>query len=313
MRFFGYGLLSLVSSGMLWSTPLKVATLHPLLTDLAHQVGGDRVEVIDLIGPNGDPHQFEPNAEDLKKATGAKLYLAAGLGLEPYLPSLKSVIPPGTRIIELGASLPLLHGDCEETDHHHDEHEIDPHWWHSIDRFRRAATVTAEAFASEDPADAGTFRANAAKYRETLDELERWARARLATIPKSQRQLATTHAAFNYFCSDFGFAAFPIQGINREQSPAPAELAKLIAELKGKNVAAIFPEKESNPKLLEVLTRDTGIRLGNPLIADGTNSATYEAMVRHNVETIVNGLTNQAEKLPVTLNLLKTNDPRLQK
>lgn len=291
MHFLRYGLLSLAGSGILLSSPLKVATLHPLLTDLAHQVGGDRVEVIDLIGPNGDPHHFEPNAEDLKKATGATLYLAAGLGLEAYLPSLKSVVTPGARVIEAGASLPSLHGGCEDADHDHNEHEIDPHWWHSIDRVRRAATVVAEAFAAEDPADAETFRANAAKYRESLDELERWARARLATIPKNQRQLATTHAAFNYFCSDFGFTALPIQGINREQSPAPAELAKLIAELKDKKVAAIFPEKESNPKLLEVLTRDTGIRLGNPLIADGTNSATYETMVRQNVETIVSGLS----------------------
>lgn len=291
MHFLRYGLLSLAGSGILLSSPLKVATLHPLLTDLAHQVGGDRVEVIDLIGPNGDPHHFEPNAEDLKKATGATLYLAAGLGLEAYLPSLKSVVTPGARFIEAGASLPSLHGGCEDADHDHNEHEIDPHWWHSIDRVRRAATVVAEAFAAEDPADAETFRANAARYRETLDELERWARARLATIPKNQRQLATTHAAFNYFCSDFGFTALPIQGINREQSPAPSELAKLIAELKDKKVAAIFPEKESNPKLLEVLTRDTGIRLGNPLIADGTNSATYETMVRQNVETIVSGLS----------------------
>lgn len=291
MQFLRYGLLSLAGSGMLLGSPLKVATLHPLLTDLAHQVGGDRVEVIDLIGPNGDPHHFEPNAEDLKKATGAKLYLAAGLGLEAYLPSLKSVVTPGARVIEAGASLPSLHGGCEDADHDHNEHEIDPHWWHSIDRVRRAATVVAEAFAAEDPADAETFRANAARYRETLDELERWARARLATIPKNQRQLATTHAAFNYFCSDFGFTPLPIQGINREQSPAPAELAKLIAELKDKKVAAIFPEKESNPKLLEVLTRDTGIRLGNALIADGTNSATYETMVRQNVETIVSGLS----------------------
>lgn len=291
MHFLRYAFLSLAGSGILLSSPLKVATLHPLLTDLAHQVGGNRVEVIDLIGPNGDPHHFEPNAEDLKKATGATLYLAAGLGLEAYLPSLKSVVTPGARVIEAGASLPSLHGGCEDADHDHNEHEIDPHWWHSIDRIRRAATVVAEAFAAEDPADAETFRANAARYRETLDELERWARARLATIPKNQRQLATTHAAFNYFCSDFGFTALPIQGINREQSPAPAELAKLIAELKEKKVAAIFPEKESNPKLLEVLTRDTGIRLGNPLIADGTNSATYETMVRQNVETIVSGLS----------------------
>lgn len=293
MRMLWHGILGLAGSGLLSASGLKVATLHPLLTDLARQVGGDQVEIVDLIGANGDPHHFEPNPEDLKRASGARLYLAAGLGLEAYLPGLKSVVSPGAKVIEAGASLPLLHGACEDPGHDHDDHEIDPHWWHSIDRFRRVTTVVAEAFSEADPDGAETYRRNAARYRETLDELERWARLQLATIPRERRQLATAHAAFNYFCSDFGFTAFPVQGINREQSPDPAELANLISELKRKQVVAIFPEKESNPKLLAVLTRDTGIRLGNPLIADGTNSTTYVSMVRSNVETIVSGLGNQ--------------------
>jgi len=291
MRLIWIGLLGFAGSGLLSAATLKVATLHPLLTDLAHQIGGDRVEVIDLIGANGDPHHFEPTPEELKRAAGAQLYLAAGLGLEAYLPALKSVVTPEARVIEAGAGLPLLHGGCEDPEHDQDDHEIDPHWWHSIDRFRRVTTVVAEAFAEADPANADTFRANAARYRETLDALERWARLRLASIPKDRRHLATTHAAFNYFCQDFGFTALPVQGINREQSPAPTELAGLIAELKRKQVVAIFPEKESNPKLLTVLTRDTGIRLGDPLIADGTNATTYEWMVRSNIETIVAGLS----------------------
>ena len=285
-------LIALCGSGILSASDLKIAALHPLLADLARQVGGERVEVIDLIGANGDPHHFEPSAEDLKRTADAKIYLAAGLGLEPYLSSMKSVIGQNARILEVGASLPLLHGGCSDPDHHHEDHEIDPHWWHSIDRFRRASTVVAEAFASADPAGAETYRTRAALYREKLDELETWARAQLAFIPKSKRQLATTHAAFNYFCEDFGFTAFPVQGVNREQSPDPAELASLIRELKEKHVMAIFPEKESNPKLLSVLTRDTGIKLGGALIADGTSSVSYESMVRANVETIVLGLTH---------------------
>jgi len=290
MHFFWRGMIILSGVGLASASELKVATLHPLLTDLAHQVGGEKVEVVDLIGTNGDPHHFEPSAEDLKRAAGAKLYLAAGLGLEAYLSALRSVVSPQAKVIELGASLPVLHGGCDDPDHDHSDHEIDPHWWHSIDRFRRATTVMAEAFATEDPGNADRYRRNAARYRETLDELERWARLRLVTIPRDRRQLATTHAAFNYFCSDFGFTSLPVQGINREQSPDPTELANLIATLKRKHVVAIFPERESNPKLLGVVTRDTGIRLGAPLIADGTNSITYETMVRTNIETILAGL-----------------------
>ncbi|MFD0893639.1 zinc ABC transporter substrate-binding protein [Luteolibacter ambystomatis] len=282
-------IFSFLFSGMAVAR-MKVATFYPLLTDLVRQVGGDRVEVVDLISTSGDPHHFEPSPEDLRKATGARLYLVAGLGLEAYLPSLQTIVPSTSRLVEVGASLPVLHGSCDEADHNHSDHETDPHWWHSIDRFRRATTVVAEALATADPEGASFYRTNAATYREKLDELERWTRSQVARIPRDRRQLATTHSAFNYFCADYGFTPFSVQGLNQEQDPSAATLAKLVADLKQHRVSALFPEVETNPKLLSVLTRDTGIRLGKPLIADGTNSPTYESMVRHNVSVIVEAL-----------------------
>lgn len=279
----------------LQAADLRVATLHPLLTDLARQVGGEFVEVVDLVGPNGDPHHFEPKPEDLARAAGSRLYLAAGLGLEADLPALKSILRAPSEIVEVGATLPVIHGGCNDPDHdhhaHHD-HAIDPHWWQSLDCFRRATTVVAEAFAAADPQHAERFRANAVTYRAKLDELERWSRTRLARIPKDRRQLATAHAAFNYFCRDFGFTPLPVAGLNREQEPDATGLAAMVADLKKRGVLAVFPEKESNPKLLEALTRGTGIRLGGALIADGMNVKSYEAMVRHNVDTIVAALTS---------------------
>jgi len=287
-----FALFLLCASG-LNAAELKVATLHPLLGDLARKIGGEAVEVVNLIGPNADPHHFEPTPADLQRAEGAALFLAAGLGLEADLPALKSIARG--RILEVGASLPVLYAEDHGHDHDHEdgelhEHAIDPHWWHSIDRFRRATLIVAEAFATVSPGHADEFRKNAAAYRESLDALERWVRVRLAGIPREKRQLATAHAAFNYFCADFGFEPIPVAGLNREQTPDPAQLSRLIGELKARHVAAVFPEKESNPKLLQSITRDTGIRSGEPLIADGTNVASYEAMVRHNVEAIVKAL-----------------------
>jgi zinc/manganese transport system substrate-binding protein len=271
---------------------LKVAVLHPLLVDLAKQVGGDQVEIIDLIGPNGDPHHFEPKPEDLKRAEEAKLYLVAGMGLEGYLPKLKAIIANRASVVEVGATLPALEGACDHEGHDHaHEHEIDPHWWHSIDLFRRATGVVTEAFAAASPENAAMFRKNAEVYRTKLDALERWAKKEISKIPRDKRHLATAHAAFNYFCKDFGFTAHPVQGMNREQMPDPKELAALVAGLQKNQVAAIFPEMESNPKILQTLTKDTGIRLGEPLIADGTGGLGYAAMVRHNVEAIVRGLS----------------------
>jgi zinc/manganese transport system substrate-binding protein len=273
---------------------LKVASLHPLLGDLARQVGGDRVEVVDLIGKNGDPHHFEPVQADLQKAAGATLYLASGKGLESYLVSLRGILGDTAQVVEIGKDLPSIEGehDHDAADHDHEHHhEIDPHWWHSIDLFRRAATITADVFSKADPAGAEIYSKNAADYRAKLDDLDRWTRKEISRIPREKRHLATAHAAFGYFCKDHGFTAIPVQGLNREQMPDPKKLSALIDELKKEKVGAIFPEKESNPKILQALTGDTGIKLGDPLLADGSIAESYEAMMRHNVEAIVKGLS----------------------
>ena len=270
---------------------LKVAVLHPLLGDIARQVGGSQVQVIDLIGPNGDPHHFEPKPQDIQPAESAQIYLIAGMGLEGYLPKLKAIIANKATLIDVGANLPALQGGCDhEEAETTPEHELDPHWWHSIDLFRRATSTVADAFTAASPENAELFQKNATAYRNQLDELERWSKREISKIPRDKRQLATAHAAFNYFCKDFGFTAHPVQGLNREQMPDPKQLATLIAELKTSHVAAIFPEKESNPKILQTLTHDTGIRLAEPLIADGVGVKSYDAMFRHNVEAIVRAL-----------------------
>jgi len=273
----------------LGAEPLKIAVLHPLLGDLALKIGGDKVQVVDLIGANGDPHHFEPKPENLHLADGASLYLVAGMGLEGYLPKLRAIIPKESRLVEVGATLPAMEGNDHKEGPEH-RHEVDPHWWHSIELFGRATGIVAEEMAVASPDDAEFFRKNAAAYRTSLEELKTEIRRELFRIPKDKRHLATAHAAFNYFCKEFGFTPHSVQGLNREQTPDARELAALVKELKDNHVAAIFPETESNPKILKTLTQDTGIKLGDPLIADGTGGLSYVAMVRHNVAAIVKAL-----------------------
>lgn len=280
------------------SAQVKTVSLHPLLTDLIRQIGGDQVKVIDLIGKTGDPHHFEPSAEQLKSTQGATLYFVSGKGLEAYLPSLKNIIGSTAKVVEVGETLPSIEGSCSHCEHEdeageHEEHhhDIDPHWWHSIENFRRATSVIAAELSAAAPAQRGLFEKNASAYRTRLEDLDRWARKEIAKIPKDKRHLATAHDAFGYFCKEHQFTSFPVQGINREQSPGTAELAALLKELKDHQVTAIFPEKESNHKILATLTKDTGITLAEALIADGTNVDTYEEMIRHNISAIVKALT----------------------
>lgn len=287
--------LMLLAIGPL-SAQMKTVTLHPLLTDMVKRVGGNRIEVIDLIGKTGDPHHFEPTAKRLQETTGARLYFVSGKGLESYLPSLQNIVTGDAKIVEVGKTLPSIEGRCNHEGHDHENsdeqhlHNLDPHWWHSIDLFRRATDIVAAELGAADPTHAAEFEKNAAQYRGELEELDRWVRKEIARIPRNDRKLATAHDAFAYFCKDYQFMAFPVQGVNREQSPDSLELATMIGELKRNHIVALFPEKESNPKILATLTTDTEILLAEPLIADGTNVNTYAEMVRHNIKAIVAAL-----------------------
>jgi zinc/manganese transport system substrate-binding protein len=279
-------------SAMASAAELKVVSMHPLLTDLLRQVGGEKIEVVDLIGTKGDPHSFEPRTEDIAAVVAAKVYFVSGMGLEGYLPKLRSILPAGVRIVEVGSTLPALQGVCEHEEHDHDHnHELDPHWWHSVDLFRRATSLIAEELSKELPAESQVFVTNATAYRMQLDELEKWLKREVVKIPKNHRKLATTHSAFQYFCKAYGFESFAVQGVNREQMPSAADLAELMKSLKDEKVAAIFPERESNPKILTSLTQDTGIKLGGELIADGRGVLSYEEMMRTNVTVIVSSLS----------------------
>ena len=271
---------------------LKVVSMHPLIVDLLRQVGGDKIEVIDFIGAKGDPHSFKPRADVIAEVSGAKVYFVSGMGLESYLPELRSIVPADARIVEVGGSLPALHGACEHEEHDHEHnHELDPHWWHSVDLFRRATSIVAEELSEEFPEGREEFEANATAYRKNLDELEKWVKREILKIPKDQRKLATAHSAFQYFCEAYGFKSYAVQGLNREQMPTAADLAELMNSLKQEKVSAIFPERESNPKILESLTRDTGIKLGGELTADGRGARSYEEMMRANISAIVSALS----------------------
>jgi len=278
---------------------LQVATLHPLLSDLAQQVGGDLVEVVPLMGEGADPHAFEPTPGDLKRSAGSRLILASGKGMETYLDRIQGNLRPGQEIYEVGRKVPSLtieKGAVFVCCPHHSHGAIDPHWWHSISAMQRAARYLASEFSRVDPSNAKVYRANAKAYDKELDQLMSWAKKEISRIPRSDRKLATAHAAFGYFCKEFGFKAVPIQGLNRERDPSPQYLAETIDVLRDQKVKAVFPELLANPKILESMVRESGVKMAGSLIADGIGSgaaATYEGMIRANVSTIVQALAEE--------------------
>lgn len=280
----------------LLAAPLQVSALHPLMADLARQVGGERVEVFDLVGEGGNPHRFEPRPEDLKKMQSSGLVLAAGKNLEPYLDRLRANLG-GVTILEVGRTIPSLtvgkdtvYTCCPS----HGADAVDPHWWHGIDHTRRAARVVAQALAEKDPAGRDFYLTNARAYGQRLDSLKKWAKTELAKVPRGQRKLVTSHNAFAYFAVEFGFEVIAVAGLNEEQNTTPQEQADTIESVRKSGVRAAFPEKGAGTKSVQAIAAAAGARVGEPLIADGNGTgadAGFEGMIRHNVNAITKALT----------------------
>lgn len=275
---------------------IKVSALHPLMADLAREVGGARVQVFDLVGEGGDPHRFEPRPSDLKNMQASALILASGKNLESYLGRIHASLP-NVPIIEVGRTIPSLTVGKDSVytccPHHTNEGGLDPHWWHGIDNMRRAARVVADAFSEADPAGKDAYHARARDYARELADLKSWVRRELAKVPRGQRKLVTAHNAFAYFAKEFGFEVIAVAGLNKEQENAPQDLARTIESVRKSGVTSIFPEFGSNQKTLESIARATGTKIASPLIADGNGTGTragFKPMIHHNVNAITQAL-----------------------
>ena len=299
-----FGLLWFLSAVGMTAAPLPISALHPLLADLARQVGGQRVTVFDLVGEGGNPHRFEPRPADLKQMQDSALVLAAGKNQEPYLGRLKETLKTVT-VLEVGSTIPSLtvgkdavYSCCPEHDHDaqdatDDHNALDPHWWHGIENMRRAARIVAQALAEKDPDGKAIYLANATAYGQRLEQLKRWTRSELAKVPRNQRKLVTAHNAFAYFANEFGFEVIAVAGLNKEQNNTPQELAKTIEAVKQSGVQAIFPEQSASDKTVRSIATTTNVKVAEPLISDGNGvgkQAGFEAMIRHNVTVITGAL-----------------------
>jgi len=275
---------------------LTVVTTGALLADLAQQIVGDKVTVVNLIPENRDPHQYQPTARDVALASEADLVVANGLGYENYLDTFQDK----QTLFLAGEWVTRKAVDQKQESHHHDHHchehahhgaGVDPHWWHSISNTKKVASQLAERLATLDPENKKAYYSNAKTYSTRLDDLAKWARIQFAKVPSQHRYLVTSHDAFGYLADDFDLEVLPVKGYSPEQSPSSRDVAKLIELIQEHQVPAFFAESFENPKVLEKIGTETGARPGGVLYSEAPGSGqTYEEMMRQNIQTIVSAL-----------------------
>ena len=271
---------------------LPVVASFSILGDFVREVGGERVALALLVGPDGDAHVYSPTPADAKTVAGAKLVVVNGLKFEGWLTRL--IKSSGTKATVATATIgitPLKMAD----DHGHGHGGEDPHAWQSVANARLYVGNVRDALIAADPAGKASYEANAVAYLARLDALDAEIKAAVARIPADRRKAITSHDAFGYFAKAYGIEFIAPQGVSTEAEASAKDVARIIRQIKAQKVPAVFLENITNPRLAEQIARESGAKIGGRLYSDALSSAdgpagTYIAMMKHNISQIEKAL-----------------------
>ncbi len=275
---------------------LKVIATTSIVGDVVRQVGGDTIDLDVLLPVGADPHGFEPSPRDIAKIADADLVFANGAGLEEFLQPLIQNAGGKARLFEVSEGIELIEGQPGDEHQDADEHGYDPHVWMDPNNVIRWTQNIEKALSENDPRNAAAYSANAASYREQLQQLDAWAREQVALVPPSRRVLVVDHLAYSYFAERYGFqqAAAIIPSFSTLAEPSAQELAQLEETIKKLKVEAVFVGNSVNPALAKRVAADTGTRLvslySGSLSDPGGEADTYLKYMQYNIAAIVNAL-----------------------
>ncbi|MBB2971453.1 zinc ABC transporter substrate-binding protein AztC [Mesorhizobium sp. RMAD-H1] len=278
---------------------LKVVASFSIIADMAKNVGGDRVEITSLVGPDGDAHVYEPRPADAASVEEANVVLVNGLQFEGFMSRLIETSGTKAALVEVSKGITPLKaeegGHDHQHDHGHDGHhhhgEFDPHAWQSIPNAEIYVKNIADAFCAADKERCPTYTQNSKAYLVKLADLQTEIKAAIASIPEGKRTVITSHDAFGYFQHEYGLKFIAPEGVSTEAEASAADVAKLIDQVKEDRASAIFVENITNPRLIEQIAKETGLKVGGTLYSDALSGSdgpapTYIDMFRYNVNTI---------------------------
>ncbi|AVF35555.1 metal ABC transporter substrate-binding protein [Rahnella sikkimica] len=277
---------ALLSSPLAMAKTVEVVASFSILGDIVQEVGGEHVKVTALVGPDGDPHSFEPSPKDSKAINASDVVFVSGLGLEGWIDRL--VKASGYKGHLVTASEGVNSRKMEE-----DGKQItDPHAWNSMANGVIYATNVMNALIKADPEDADYFRQRGTAYIQQLQKLDAWAKTEFNGIPQSKRKVLTSHDAFGYFGQEYHVSFMAPVGFSTEAEASASGVASLIKQIKEEKVKTYFIENQTDPRLVKQIAAASGAQPGGELYPEALSgpqgpATTYVKAFKHNVETIV--------------------------
>ncbi len=286
------------------SESLKVVATFSILADLVKNVGGDKVAVTTLVGPDADTHTYQPTPADARAVAEAKLLVTNGLGLEGWLDRLKGAAKSNAKVVVASSGIKPLTIEEEAGDKAAASGQAkpgkprlvsDPHAWQNLANGQVYVANIVKGLAEADPANADSYRQAGSAYSQQLAALDGKVRDELAVVPKAKRRVITTHDAFQYYGKAYGVAFIAPLGISTENEPSAGDVAKLERQIKREHIKALFHENVTNARLIEQIAKDTGAVVGPSLYSDALSkpdepASSYVKMFEHNTAVLKEGM-----------------------
>jgi zinc/manganese transport system substrate-binding protein len=292
-------LLATGAAPLLAQDKVPVVATFSILGDFVGNVGGERIALSTLVGPNGDGHVYSPTPADARKIKEAKVAFVNGLKFEGWITRLVRSSGTKAKVIEASKGVRTIKVAESSPAHDHGDHshagDIDPHAWQSVGNAKVYVGNIRDALIAADPAGQEAYAANATAYLARLDELEREVKEIVAKIPPDRRRVITSHDAFGYFADAYGVAFVAPQGVSTDAEASARDVARIIQQMRKEKIAAVFLENVSDPRLTKRIADETGAKVGGTLYSDALSdasgpAATYIDMVRHNARTLAAAL-----------------------
>ncbi len=270
----------------------KVVVTNTVLCDLTRQIAAKTVDLICLLVPGSDPHIYKLTPADRQSIEDANLVLYGGYDFEPELiKAIKATSNPAPKVAVAEVAVPQPQQFTEDG-----KSTADPHVWHHAQNGIKMAETIATSLTKISPNRAAIYQQNTQKLTSELEQIDRWIKAQIGTIPAAKKVLFTTHDALGYYSKAYGIPVDALEGLSTEEKPNAARVRELVNKISQTQVSTIFAELTLNPQLIKTIATEAKVKISaQEIYADGLGTAsspgeTYQKMLISNTKAIVEGL-----------------------
>lgn len=247
---------------------LKVITTIFPTYDMAREIGGENIELSQLLAPGVEAHSFEPKPSDMLKINEADIFVYTGSAMEPWADDIiKGVKNPDLIIVDASQGAKFInhedhevHEDHEEHGHEHEHEGADPHIWLDFDNVKLMASNITQALIKKDEKNSSLYQLALTQYNNEIDKLDLDYKNSLSDC-SSKKIIYGGHYAFAYLAARYNLEYSAAQGFSPDSEPTAKDLIGLVEQIKNNNIAYVYYEELASPKIAETIASETSAKL----------------------------------------------------